>query len=216
MNKRNRAIIVLAGTALAFVLGLGLRSTPTGQIVAQYVETSIAQIALAPSPSPSPSPVPAFEAGVVAVTPPVIVPVTPPVVEPTAPPVEKFPNPAPVIVTPGQPAPPALPQTMVTVSTGSPMPSDVNTGGILCKAPCTVDWRACFQGGFTGSLIQLCGPALTDPTLTFTWSDGAVGPVHIATYTSAGTFKVTVSVTESYQGHIYAAGSANAVPVTVT
>jgi hypothetical protein len=214
VNTRNRAI-VLAGLA-AFVFGLGLSLlTPTGKVIAQYVETTVAQIATPPSPSPSP--VPAFEAGVVTVTPaPIATPVTPPVIAPTAPPVENFPNPAPVIVTPGQPAPPPLPQTMVTVSTGSTMPSDVNTGGIICKAPCTIDWRACFQGGFTGSLVQLCGPSLTDPTLTFTWSDGAVGPVHIATYTSAGTFKVTVSVTEAYQGHIYAAGSANAVPVTVT
>jgi hypothetical protein len=114
------------------------------------------------------------------------------------------------------PAPaPQIPATMCTLgadsidgkpTNGSAPPGyfDVNTGGFKGKAPMTVVWHAYFQGGFVGA------------TPTFAWSGGGAGTIDSVTYSTPGTYRVTLTCSEVYSGVTYAAGSANGVPVTVS
>lgn len=215
------AAISVIGLLAISVIGILvlLGGTPVAQSVNTYL---VALTGGTVSPSPSPSPVVAHDAASNLLLPspsPVVVPTAVPtaVPAPVPPPVESFPVAAAPVAPPvGQPTLPPMPSTMVTVSIGSASGAQLLGSGPLCAGTCTIDWSACFQGGFTGSRVQLCGAQNTDPSLTFTWSDGHVGPVNSVTYSTPGKTVITVRVSESYQGHTYAAGSANAVPVTVT
>jgi len=162
---------------------------------------------------PSPSPIPTIVPDPSPV--PTIAPAPAPVQTPAPPTVEPFPvqeQPSPVpppVGVAAPPPPPPIPATMVTVgiqsSTGVVRLVDPTTGGPECNSttPCTIIWIAYFQGGFTGA------------TPVFTWNDGTVGATNPVTYSTPGTFKVTVSVTETVNGHTYGAGSTNGVPVLV-
>lgn len=207
--RRNRAIILFAGTILSIVLGVSLRSTPVGHAI---IEQLAAQTAPVVAPSPSPSPMGHDAASGLLNVPPN----TAPEVSPAPPASESFPAPPVSVAVPsGQPELPRIPQTMVNVGVGQGSTGLIHGGDPVCAGSCTVVWIACFQGGFTGSTVELCGTENTDLGLTFTWSDGHVGSTNTVTYSAIGTFYMSVSVTEAYQGHTYFAGSGNRVPVIV-
>lgn len=216
---RNAGIgVVVAG--MLFGLGFAGTRTTVGGAVTRYLVATV----IHSERSPSPSPVVGHDAATGALTDPTPTPVASP--EPTQlaqPTNEPFPAaPAPVAPAPGQPIPPRIPETMVNVGVTSispPLPDrptcQVGCGADSIPINTTIVWAACFQGGFTGSTVELCGTENTDPGLTFTWADGHVGSTDPVTYSTGGSYRVTVSVTETYNGHIYAAGSNNSVPITV-